>query len=395
MGLREDYQRGKGRGSTQTGPVGYQGKEITSTIQAPTREALEDMLGAMRHYSSRQGLGPVKVLESGPDPDGGYRATLVAHNFNPLKWAKEKFKERGEEKEYKERRKAGQVPPEEMSPREQKEEVEANRRRAEEAAKAAAKARARYREEVPSTTREAVRAREESLKAGERTRTLETELHGEPLRGVAYAVFIDPTTSRETGRRRLGENFALRQEEHIEYGPPVRQVRGPWGKMYEVPFTMEERELEARKGLARRGLAPGELELQKAEQEERLARLKERQSERKKEKVMGPVREIVKGVAGTVEGIGRELPMGVRTGPYRPVSMPSPVVTPRPSRPSGPPVTGFGPSPQAPDLSHLRSLQMQTPKIRQPSKPKPSGQPKGKNTYNEQMRRMRKLLFGG
>lgn len=72
----------------------YQGREITATIQAPTKDQLEMMLRELGDYTMEVGLEPIKILSRGKDPDGGYRAIIVAHNFNPIEWLKGKWEER-------------------------------------------------------------------------------------------------------------------------------------------------------------------------------------------------------------------------------------------------------------------------------------------------------------
>ena len=73
----------------------FQGREITATIQAPNEAALEDMLTDLSDYTNEMGLEPVQVLSKGPDPDGGYRAVVQAHNKNVISWAKERWEGRG------------------------------------------------------------------------------------------------------------------------------------------------------------------------------------------------------------------------------------------------------------------------------------------------------------
>jgi len=82
----------------------YQGKEILTAIQAPTVDALDDMLEGMRDYAEGEGLEEFTILEKGEDPDGGYRAVISAHNWNPVTWFRERMegrykKKREEEKE--------------------------------------------------------------------------------------------------------------------------------------------------------------------------------------------------------------------------------------------------------------------------------------------------------
>lgn len=69
----------------------YQGREIQATIQAPDKSSLEELLAQLSRFSSQNGLDRINVLDAGPDPDGGYKAVVEAHNWNPVKWVKEKF----------------------------------------------------------------------------------------------------------------------------------------------------------------------------------------------------------------------------------------------------------------------------------------------------------------
>ena len=79
----------------------YQGKEFRTYIQANSEEALDEMIGQTQKYSKRVRTGPIRLLEKRHDPDGGWEATIVAHNWNPIRWIKEKFggKREGEEPE--------------------------------------------------------------------------------------------------------------------------------------------------------------------------------------------------------------------------------------------------------------------------------------------------------
>lgn len=68
----------------------YQGKEILSTIQAPTKKELGRLIRSTKKSSKKSGMEAIKVLERGKDPDGGYRAVVSAHNVNPWEWVKSK-----------------------------------------------------------------------------------------------------------------------------------------------------------------------------------------------------------------------------------------------------------------------------------------------------------------
>lgn len=64
----------------------YQGKEIEVTLQAPDEPTLRHMIGELEGYASKVGLEPPEVLNVGPDPDGGFKAIVIAHNVNLFKW---------------------------------------------------------------------------------------------------------------------------------------------------------------------------------------------------------------------------------------------------------------------------------------------------------------------
>jgi hypothetical protein len=66
----------------------YQGREFEVTLQAPTYESLEKLVVDMESVAKNNGMGEVRVLSKGKDPDGGYKAIVVAHNWNPFKWIK-------------------------------------------------------------------------------------------------------------------------------------------------------------------------------------------------------------------------------------------------------------------------------------------------------------------
>jgi len=70
----------------------FQGNEFRATIQAPNEPALEKMITSMRKLAKESGADYFRVLEKGPDPDGGWVSTISAHNWNPITWLKEKIK---------------------------------------------------------------------------------------------------------------------------------------------------------------------------------------------------------------------------------------------------------------------------------------------------------------
>ena len=70
-------------------PKGFQGNEMTVIIEAPTRAQMTTSIKAFEGFARSQGMHKVKVVEQGSDPDGGYKAIVQAHNFNPITWASE------------------------------------------------------------------------------------------------------------------------------------------------------------------------------------------------------------------------------------------------------------------------------------------------------------------
>lgn len=77
----------------------YQGREFTSTLQAPNKGELNSLVSSARKFARTHHMENFKILESGKDPDGGYRAIVTAHNWNPINWIKEKIKGKKKEEE--------------------------------------------------------------------------------------------------------------------------------------------------------------------------------------------------------------------------------------------------------------------------------------------------------
>jgi len=71
-------------------PVGFQGEEFMTIIQAPTSKALQTRINQFRLFAKQEHYETFEILQHGRDPDGGYKAVLTAHNWNPLTWASEK-----------------------------------------------------------------------------------------------------------------------------------------------------------------------------------------------------------------------------------------------------------------------------------------------------------------
>ncbi len=71
-------------------PAGFQGNEFTTIIQAPTKNALQAKISQFRAFAKVNKYDLFEILQQGPDPDGGFKAVITAHNWNPLTWAAEK-----------------------------------------------------------------------------------------------------------------------------------------------------------------------------------------------------------------------------------------------------------------------------------------------------------------
>lgn len=69
----------------------FQGKELTCHLQAPTLLTLNSLISGMRSYASAHGMGTVKILQKGRDPDGGFKAIVTAHNINIFRWIKRRI----------------------------------------------------------------------------------------------------------------------------------------------------------------------------------------------------------------------------------------------------------------------------------------------------------------
>jgi len=74
----------------------YQGREKTSILQANTKKELDVLIRSSRAFARKHGMEDFKVVKHTKDPDGGYKAIVTAHNWNPIKWVKEKISRRKE-----------------------------------------------------------------------------------------------------------------------------------------------------------------------------------------------------------------------------------------------------------------------------------------------------------
>ena len=81
----------------------YQGREFRTYLQAPTERKLSQMVVEQGDYARKVGTGPIEVLQKGRDPDGGWEATVIAHNWNPFKWIRKKVKGKPKEEEEEEK----------------------------------------------------------------------------------------------------------------------------------------------------------------------------------------------------------------------------------------------------------------------------------------------------
>ena len=72
-------------------PQGFQGNEFTVVLQAPTSVALQKQIDDFHGYAKRNDYEHFEVLTQGSDPDGGFKAVAMAHNFNPVTWTSEQY----------------------------------------------------------------------------------------------------------------------------------------------------------------------------------------------------------------------------------------------------------------------------------------------------------------
>jgi len=462
----------------------YQGKEFRTHLQANSEEDLNEMIAGLHAYAMEYGLDPPKILQRGPDPDGGFEASISSHNKNPLEWIKEKFRGRGgekayeeeeeipllaeragpssygygssseevpgqeqpkeeprrrkteegqtgsrdflgfgsrfgkwkeertEEQEFRRKQEAGEVDWQAESPKEKRAQEETTIKARKEGIEAARKARAAERRSRPKEMAEHIKAREEAAKAEERAKILETELEGGPIQGIMYAVIKDPVTGQVTSRRKLprtGE-YVLRQEEEVEYGPPVQILRDKWGReIGEIPLRGRRRETSAQLQLTELGLRERQGKLLEAKLEEATEAIKLKKRERKAKQILGPAKGTVRGIMGgvmtTVAGVG-SVAGGVRIDP-RPYRTEKPKMLPdRPQMPMGPraDTSKLFPSPRRTQPSESPIGRPSVPKMPTPSLPRTSLFPqapkppvqrkKGRqSTHGDQMRRMRRRLF--
>jgi len=68
----------------------YQGREFKATLQANSKRELDHLLSGLKEYARENELEDFNLLQYRHDPDGGYEATISAHNWNPISWLKEK-----------------------------------------------------------------------------------------------------------------------------------------------------------------------------------------------------------------------------------------------------------------------------------------------------------------
>ncbi len=66
------------------------GTGMTAIIRGNTKEEVWRIVSEMQGFAMENGLEQVEIMSIQPSPAGGWEAIVRAHNFNPLKWAKEK-----------------------------------------------------------------------------------------------------------------------------------------------------------------------------------------------------------------------------------------------------------------------------------------------------------------
>lgn len=385
----------------------YQGREARHHIQAPTEDQLDSMIEGLNEYAMDHGMESIEVLQRRPDPDGGWEATVISHNFNwgsAVSWVKSKFEptrrfdiesgeledvepeektmdqeavdpgkrsrvpeflrrpwerhkeERQEEREFEERRRRGEVPPGDLSPKEQRAQIETARRSSEEVAKAAQRARIEERKRRPRLARQTVEAEEEARQAEERSKLLETELYGAP---------------------------------HVK---PEEIIRDKWGReIRRVPLAAKRRLEAAELEVAQRKMTKSGIHLMEERFRAAEEIIREKRVAKRRGKILGPAREVARGIAGVVESVGRTgAGFGVRTAPYR--TPPPPLFpTRRPGQTEGTALKG-------PDLSALRRLQTQPVgsglSLFPTRRGTPKKGPRKKNTYKSNMKKTRRDFFG-
>ena len=93
-------KRSTKRSSRQLGKISIDGKEmqvlqepggtgLTAIIRGNTKDEVWRIVSEMQAFSMENGLEQVEVMSIQPSPAGGWEAIVRAHNFNPLKWAKD------------------------------------------------------------------------------------------------------------------------------------------------------------------------------------------------------------------------------------------------------------------------------------------------------------------
>jgi hypothetical protein len=371
----------------------YQGREVTATVQAPTEESLGILIQELNEYALETGMDPVVVLQSGPDPDGGFRAVLTAHNSNLISWIKEKasglFPSK-EEREFRQRQERGEIPVGALSPEELKRQEKARLEYSKSAAEAARKARSEQFKSQEELAKQQFKSTEEARLAEERAKILETEAYGQPLQAKFFAVKRDPKSYKITGvedlgadldmaQKRVGElrssspgSWSLVQGRGVVYdssGRPIGIQGMPKGGAREFGAQVAKTTYET--GMAQMRMTGT---LAKAQEEE----LKNILAKRKREKILGPIKAVTREVEGVVTDVSRVA--GSLGGPLKGPAYPRvPTSVPRLT--------------QGPSLAHLRQTTVPGGGISPLAKPG-GGPTKGrKSNYYEQMRRLRRMLF--
>lgn len=203
----------------------YQGREKTSILQANTKAGLDTLIRSSRSFADEHGMERFKVLESGKDPDGGYRAIVTAHNWGPTEWVKRKFAGIGRGK--------STITPE--PPPEPTEEETAYRRwttEEEEKAEERARVRAGERERAVTAVREGAEQTERLRFAKLTPREQRAEFEAERLEGRVQA--------RELGEAEIAR---VEQVKTLREARPTKLMRLARGAR-EAVTAIREREAE-------------------------------------------------------------------------------------------------------------------------------------------------------
>jgi len=77
------------------------GRGVTAIVRGNSADQVMGIITKMQGFALDAGLDQVEIMSVQPSPAGGWEAVVRAHNFNPIKWIKDKIarKKKGEEDE--------------------------------------------------------------------------------------------------------------------------------------------------------------------------------------------------------------------------------------------------------------------------------------------------------